>query len=160
LCSKGAVKDQELPMKRLLALAPALLLAVPALAQDTPAAPEAGYQNLWCHFAFVTTSTQIPTLPAAELEAARAAGADATPEQLQLLEMDGQIQTVVTGIPVLLDTATETYTEAGFTTEQLEAAKTALQPKVTEQVMGGGVEAEFTFDQCLALLPPAETTTP
>jgi hypothetical protein len=142
-------------MKRLLVLAPALLLAIPALAQDAPAAPEAGYQNLWCHFAFVATSASIPTLPAEDLEAARAAGANATPEQVELLEVDRQIQLVVKGIPVLLDTATASYTEAGFTTEQLDTAKTELQPKVTEQVMGGGVDAEFTFDQCIALLPPA-----
>ena len=142
-------------MKRLLALAPALLLAVPAFAQDAPAAPEAGYQNLWCHFAFVTTSASIPALPAADLEAARAAGANATPEQIQLLEVDGQIQMVVNGIPVLLETATASYTEAGFTTEQFDAARTELEPKVTEQVMGGGVDAEFTFEQCIALLPPA-----
>ena len=147
-------------MKRLLALAPALLLAVPALAQDAPAAPEAGYQNLWCHLAFVATSAQIPTLPVEDLEAARTAGTNATPEQAELLAMDGQIQIVLTGIPVLLDTATASYTGAGFTAEQFEAARAELDPKVSEQVNSGGVGAEFTFDQCPALLPAAETATP
>ena len=146
-------------MKRLLALAPALLLAVPALAQDAPAAPEAGYQNLWCHIAFVEVSATIPSLSAEDLEAARAAGANATPEQIQLLEVERQVKIVVDGIPALLGAATASYTEAGFTSEQFDAAKTELGPVVTAQVNGGGAGAEFTFEQCIALLPPAETTT-
>jgi hypothetical protein len=146
-------------MNRLLALAPALLLAAPVLAQDAPAAPEAGYQNLWCHIAFTAASASIPALPAEELEAARAAGANATPEQLELLEVDRQVQLVVNGIPTLLDAANASYTEAGFTTEQFDAAKVELEPVVTAQVTGGGAEAEFTFEQCSALLPATETTT-
>ena len=68
MCSKGAFIKQEPPMNRLLILAPALLLALPAVAQDAPAV---GYQNLWCHIAFTLTSTSIPTLPEADVAAAR-----------------------------------------------------------------------------------------
>jgi hypothetical protein len=145
-------------MNRLLILAPALLLALPAVAQD---APQAGYQNLWCHFAFATTATQIPALPEDQLAAAHAAGDAATPEQLELLAAEVQIKQIVDGIPALLETATAGYTEAGFTTEQFDAAKAALDPKVVGQVMGSsGEPPEFAFEQCLALLPaPAETTT-
>jgi hypothetical protein len=147
-------------MYRLLTLAPALLLAFPALAQDAPAAPDAGYQNLWCHFAFVAVSTQLPVLPPAELDAAIAAGTSATPEQLQLLAVQAQVQLVVDGVAVLLENATTSYTEAGFTPEQFEAAKTGLEPKVAGEVNGGGAEAEFTFDQCAMLLPKPEAATP
>lgn len=145
-------------MNRLLILAPALLLAFPAVAQD---APQAGYQTLWCHFAFQTTTTQIPALPEADLAAAHAAGDAATPEQLELLSAEGQIKQIVDGVPTLLEAATVSYTEAGFTTEQFDATKTELEPKVTGQVMGAsGEQPEFAFEQCLALLPaPAETTT-
>jgi hypothetical protein len=144
-------------MRRLLILAPALLLAFPAAAQD---APGAGYQNLWCHFAFDATSKLIPELPAEDLAAAREAGDAATQEQLELMAADDQIQQILDGIPALLEAATVSYTEAGFTPEQFETAKTELSPKVTEQVTGSGAEAEFAFEECLAILPaPAETTT-
>lgn len=147
-------------MKRLLILAPALLLAFPAVAQDAPQAPEVGYQNLWCHFAFATTATQIPPLPEDQLTAARSAGSAATPEQLELLAAEAQIKQITDGIPALLEAATTGYTEAGFTTEQLDAAKTELEAKVTGQVMGtSGEQPEFAFEQCLVLLPATETTT-
>lgn len=138
-------------MKRLLALAPVLLLAFPAAAQDVPAAAR---QNLWCHIAFVTTSSAIPVLPEADVEAARAAGATATPEQVELIGMADQIATVMNGIPVLLAQANAAYTEAGFTAEQFTAAQAELTPVVTEQVTGG-TEAEFSFEDCIALLAPA-----
>ena len=141
-------------MKRLLILAPALLLALPAMAQDAPAA---GYQNLWCHFAFSITMASIPPIPAADLEAARTAGDAATPEQIQLIEVDGQIQHIANGIPTLLETATAGYTEAGFTTEQFDTAKAELDAKVNEQLIGSATAAEFTFEECLALVAPAET---
>jgi hypothetical protein len=142
-------------MNRLLILAPALLLALPAVAQD---APQAGYQNLWCHFAFTTTATQIPPLPEADLAAAHTAGDAATPEQLELLSAESQIKQITDGIPALLETATASYTEAGFTADQLTAAKTELEPKVSGQVMGSsGEQPEFAFEECLALLPaPAD----
>lgn len=145
-------------MNRLLILAPALLLAFPAVAQD---APQVGYQNLWCHFAFATTATQIPPLPEADLAAVHEAGDDATLEQLELLSAETQIKQITDGIALLLEAATVSYTEAGFTTEQFDASKTELEPKVTGQVMGAsGEQPEFAFEDCLALLPaPAETTT-
>jgi hypothetical protein len=144
-------------MKRLLILAPALLLALPAVAQD---APEVGYQNLWCHYAFVTTAGQIPPLPEDLLAAAHSAGAAATPEQLELLAAESQIQQITDGIPALLETAAAGYTEAGFTTEQFDAAKAELEPKVSGQVMGtSGEQPQFAFEDCLVLLPATETTT-
>ena len=144
-------------MNRLLILAPALLLAFPAVAQD---APEVGYQNLWCHFAFATTATQIPPLPEDLLAAAHAAGNAATPEQLELLAAELQIKQITDGIPTLLETATAGYTEAGFTTEQLDTAKAELEAKVTGQVMGtSGEQPEFAFEQCLVLLPTTEAAT-
>ena len=137
-------------MKRLFVLAPALLLAFPVSAQE---APEAGYQNLWCHLAFTTASSQIPPLPAEDLAAAHAAGVDATPEQLDLLSAEAQIQQINDGIPVLLEAANTMYTEAGFSAEEFEAARLELEPMVFEQVSGTGDEAEFSFMDCVMLLP-------
>lgn len=143
-------------MKRLLILAPALLLALPAAAQD---APQAGYQNLWCHIAFDATSKMIPALPAEELAAAHTAGDAATPEQIELLAAETQINQVLEGIPTMLETARASYVEAGFTPEQFEATKTELTPKVSEQVTGSAGAAEFAFEECLALLPAPEAAT-
>jgi hypothetical protein len=143
-------------MKRLLILAPALALALPAMAQD---APEAGYQALWCHLAFSTASTLIPPLPEADVEAARAAGTDATPDQLDLLAAADQIQQISDGIPILLEAADASYTAAGFTPEQFEAARAELEPSVTTQVSGSGDNAEFSFLECALLLPGAEGET-
>lgn len=146
-------------MNRLLILAPALLLAFPAAAQD---APQAGYQSLWCHYAFTISASQIPALPEDLLTAAHEAGDAATPEQLELLSAEMQIKQIVDGAPALLEDADAAYTEAGFTAEQFAAAKTELEPKVSGQVMGTSAEPpEFGFEQCLALLPaPAETPAP
>ena len=152
MCSKSAFIKQEPPMNRLLILAPALLLALPAVAQDAPAV---GYQSLWCQSAFTLTSASIPTLPEADVAAAVAAGDAATPEQKELLEVKGQIDMVLNGIPLLLEAATASYTEAGFTAEQFEAAKTETDAKVAAQIGGAdaAATAEFTFDECLTLLP-------
>lgn len=138
-------------MKRLLAFAPALLLAFPAVAQDAPAEAR---QALWCHIAFVTTSAAIPPLPAEDIAAAREAGDAATAEQMELVEMADQIDLVMNGIPTLLTDAEAGYTEAGFTADQFTAAKTTLEPEVNAQVTGTA-EAEFSFEECVALLPAA-----
>ena len=77
------------------------------------------------------------------------------PEQKELLEVKGQIDQVLNGIPLLLEAATASYTEAGFTAEQFEAAKTETDAKVTAQIGGAdaAATAEFSFEQCMTLLP-------
>lgn len=144
-------------MKRFLILAPALLLAVPALAQETPAAPTDGYQTLWCHIAFSTMTAMIPPFPEDQLAAAHAAGADVTPEQEALLAAEAEIGAITAGGPQLRDTAKASYVAAGFTDEQFEAAATELTAKVTEEINGPAGQAEFTYESCLALLPAPET---
>ncbi len=140
-------------MNRLLILAPALLFAMPALAQE---APEAAYKDLWCGIAFGYAIQQAPNAAPADLEAARAAGDQATQEQIDMIAQDDMIQNLTTGGAGLVERATAAYQEAGFTDEQFATVQTELGPKVEGQVSGSGDEAEFGFDDCFALLPPQE----
>lgn len=139
-------------MKRLVALVPALLLALPALAQE---APEGAYKNLWCGIAFSGTAAMMPALPEADVAAARAAGDAATEEQTALVEQADMIELFRTGGEGLIAQATEAYKGAGFTDEQFTAVQTELKPKVETQIQGPGDAAEFTYEQCLEVLPQA-----
>jgi hypothetical protein len=138
-------------MKRLLALAPALLMALPALAQE---APEGAYKDLWCGIAFGTATEQAPNATPEQLTEARAA-TEPTQEQIDMIAQDDMIQHLTTGGQSLIEGASAAYLEAGFTAEQFATVQTELGPKVVEQVSGTG-EAEFAFEDCFALLPPQE----
>ena len=91
--------------------------------------------------AFDDDATRSRRFPPTELEAARTAGADATPEQLELLAAETQIKQIINGIPARSRPASAGYTEAGFTAEQFEAAKTELDAQGHEQVTGSADEA-------------------
>lgn len=136
-------------MKRLLVLVPAVLFALPAMAQT---APEAAYKDLWCGLAFEAAGKSAP-FTEADLAAARTAGASGTPEQQQIVQQQDMVDQFVVGGRQLIERATEAYKAAGFTDAAFTDVRTELEPKVAQQVTGGGGEAEFTFDECSALLP-------
>jgi hypothetical protein len=138
-------------MKRLLVLAPALFMALPALAQE---APEGAYRDLWCGIAFGTATEQAPNATPEQLAEARAA-TEPTQEQIDMIAQDDMIQHLTVGGQGLIDSAKAAYIEATFTEEQFATVQTELSPKVVEQVTGTG-EAEFAFEDCFALLPPQE----
>lgn len=135
-------------MRRLMLASAMLLLAGAASAQE---APPDGYKNLWCSIGFELALVQFPASPAADLEAAQAAGSSATAAQKDLIEREARRQQIVDVVPALLEAASQAYVAAGFTTEQFEAARTELQPKVTEQVNGPVEAADFTFGECIGL---------
>jgi hypothetical protein len=138
-------------MKRLLVLIPAVLLAAPAFAQT---APDAAYKDLWCGLAFGSAAQSLPFTDE-ELAAAQAAGDKATDEQKTNLEEQAMVEQFTTGGQGLVERATGAYKAAGFTDEAFATAKSDLEPKVTEQISGAGDKAEFTFEECSALLPVA-----
>jgi hypothetical protein len=139
-------------MKRLLVVIPAVLLAMPAFAQT---APEDAYRDLWCGLAFGSAASNLPYTPE-ELAAARAAGAQANEQQQQLIQYQAQMDQFIEGGNALVERATEAYIAAGFTQESFATVRTELEPKVTEQVAGSSGSAEFSYEECLALLPAAQ----
>lgn len=118
-------------MKRLLVLIPALLFSGAAFAQT---APDDAKKDLWCGTAFVMAFSNPP--------------ADATPEQI------AQAKPYIDGGNMLIDRATASYKTAGFTDEQFSSAKADLAPVITEQIKGNGAKADYSFEDCTALLPP------
>jgi hypothetical protein len=138
-------------MKRLLVLIPAVLLAAPAFAQT---APDAAYKDLWCGIAFGTAAQSLPFTDE-ELAAAQAAGDKATDEQKTILDEQKMVEQFTAGGQGLIERATGAYKAAGFTDESFATAKSELEPKVTQQISGAGEQAEFTFEECSALLPVA-----
>jgi len=137
-------------MKRLLVLIPAALFALPAFAQE---APEGSYRDLWCGIAFGTAAAGAP-FTEEEVAAARAAGDQATEEQQMIIEQADMVDAFVSGGDALVEKATAAYKDAGFTDEAFATVKSDLEPKVAEQVNGTGDNAEFSFEECTAVLPP------
>src|SRR6218665_53975 len=105
-------------------------LATPAFAQE---APEAAYKDFWCGTAFSSLAGMLPPDAAEEDRALAASYTD--------------------GGAALLARAMAAYAEAGFTEEQISTTQTELSGTVIEQVSGTGESAEFTFDECAAVLP-------
>lgn len=101
-------------------------------------------KQLWCGTALVAAFTNPPE--------------GVTPEQL------AEAQVYIDGGNGLLDQATKAHLDAGFTEEQLTTIKTDLVTAVTAQVSGDGTAAQFSFEECVALLPapadaaPADTS--
>lgn len=140
-------------MNRFLILAPALLFAFPAVAQDVP--PDT-YKDLWCGIAFGIASANVPNASAEDLTAARAAGDKATADQQSMIAQDDMIQQLKTGGEGLVTKATDAYKALGFTDETFGTTQTDLTTKITGQISGTDAAnpAEFSFDDCMALLPP------
>jgi hypothetical protein len=127
-------------MKKLLltlALAPTLV-ATGAFAQSVS---DDVNKQLWCGEAFtIVFSTGVPS--------------DATSEQL------AQAQVYVDGGNKLIDEATQAHLDAGFTEEQVTKIKSDLVAEITPVVTGDGSNAKYTFEDCAALLQPADASAP
>ena len=123
-------------MKRLIAAAAVLpaLLATGAFAQTVT---DEVTMQLWCGTAMVVAFSNPPP--------------GITDEQL------AEAQTYVDAGTELIEIARQAHVDAGFTQEAADKIKADIVPVVTEQVMGSGENAQFTFEECLAILPGMET---
>ena len=123
-------------MKRLIAAAAVLpaLLATGALAQTVT---DEVTKQLWCGTAMVVAFSDPPP--------------GITDEQL------AEAQGYVEAGTELVEIAIKAHLDAGFTQEAADKIKADIVPVVTEQVMGAGSNAQFTFEECLAILPGMET---
>jgi hypothetical protein len=123
-------------MKRLIAAAAVLpaLLATGALAQTVT---DEVTKQLWCGTAMVVAFSDPPP--------------GITDEQL------AEAQGYVEAGTELIEIAIKAHLDAGFTQEAADKIKADIVPVVTEQVMGAGSNAQFTFEECLAILPGMET---
>jgi hypothetical protein len=123
-------------MKRLIAAAAIIpaLFATGAFAQTVT---EEVTMQLWCGTAMVIAFSNPPP--------------GITDEQL------AEAQAYVEAGTTLIDTAVQAHVDAGFTQEAADKAKADMVPVVTEEVMGSGENAQFTFEECLAILPGMET---
>ena len=123
-------------MKRLIAAAAVLpaLLATGALAQTVT---DEVTKRLWCGTAMVVAFSDPPP--------------GITDEQL------AEAQGYVEAGTELIEIAIKAHLDAGFTQEAADKIKADIVPVVTEQVMGAGSNAQFTFEECLAILPGMET---
>lgn len=131
-------------MHRLIAAAAVLpaLFATGAFAQSVT---DEVTMQLWCGTAMVVAFSNPPP--------------GITDEQL------AEAQAYVDAGTTLIDTAVQAHLDAGFTQEAADKIKADIVPVVTEQVMGGGSDADHTFEECLAILPgmdegdvPADTS--
>lgn len=122
-------------MHRLIAAAAVLpaLLATGAVAQSVT--DEVSMQ-LWCGTAMVVAFSSPPP--------------DVTEDQL------AEAQAYVDAGAELIEIAMQAHLDAGFTQEAADKIKADIVPVVTEQVMGSGEDAQFTFEECLAILPGME----
>ena len=93
--------------------------------------------QLWCGTAMVVAFSNPPP--------------GVTDEQL------AEAQAYVDAGTELIEIAVQAHVDAGFTQEAADKIKTDIVPVVTEQVMGSGENAQFTFEECLAILPGMET---
>lgn len=130
-------------MNRLIAAAAILpaLFATGALAQTVP---DEVAKQLWCGTAMVVAFSNPPP--------------GLTDEQL------AQAQAYVQAGTELLEIAIQGHLDAGFTQEAADKAKADIVPIVTAQVAGTGEDAQYAFDECLAILPgfeePADPSAP
>lgn len=119
-------------MNRLFAAA-AILPALLATGASAQTVSDDVAMQLWCGTAMVIAFSNPPP--------------DVTPEQL------AEAQAYVDAGTALVAIAVQGHLDAGFTQEAADKAKADIVPVVTEQVMGGGAEAAYSFEDCLAILP-------
>lgn len=119
-------------MIRLIAAAAVLpaLFATGALAQTVS---DDVTKQLWCGTAMIVAFSNPPP--------------GITDEQL------AEAQGYVDAGTALVEIAAQAHLDAGFTQEAVDKAKADMIPVVTEQVMGDGADAQFTFEECLEILP-------
>lgn len=123
-------------MKRLIAAAAVLpaLFATGAFAQTVT---DEVTMQLWCGTAMVVAFSNPPP--------------GITDEQL------AEAQGYLDAGTALIEIAIKAHVDAGFTQEAADKIKADIVPVVTEEVMGSGENAQFTFEECLAILPGMET---
>ena len=126
-------------MKRLIAAA-ALTSALFVTGVQAQTVTDEVTMQLWCGTAMVVAFSNPPP--------------GITDEQL------AEAQAYVEAGTALIETAVKAHVDAGFTQEAADKAKADIVPVVTEEVMGNGENAQFTFDECLAILPGMETDAP
>lgn len=121
-------------MKRLWLLLPALLLSSAALAQT---APDAAKKDLWCGTALGLAFGSPPEgTPAEEI---------------------ARVKPYLDGGVMLVERASAAYKTAGFSDEQLAGIRADLEPVITEQINATADKADYSFEDCTALLPaPAQ----
>jgi len=112
-----------------LALVPALF-ATGAVAQSVS---EEVTRQLWCGTALTVAFTELPD----DL------GEDERAE----------IQSYIDGGNALIAEAAAAHLEAGFTQEDVDRITAEIVPVVTEQVTGDASAAQFSFEECAAILP-------
>ncbi|MHB1110247.1 MAG: hypothetical protein ACYCZU_08030 [Devosia sp.] len=112
-----------------MALIPTVLLSTATFAQE---APEAAKMDLWCGIAFNIVASDIPS--------------DATEEQKAV------VMQYTDGAQMLIDRATAAHMEAGYDDASFAAHKTEREAHVTAQVNMTGDQADYSFEQCSALL--------
>ena len=122
-------------MNRLIAAA-ALLPALLATGASAQTVTDEVTMQLWCGTAMVVAFSNPPP--------------GITDEQL------AEAQTYVYAGTELIEIALQAHLDAGFTREAADKIKADMVPVVTEQVMGSGEDAQFTFEECLAILPGME----
>lgn len=116
-------------MKRLLALAPALLLSTAVFAQEVP---EAARKDLWCGIAFGIISADIP--------------ADETEENKAMAKEFAE------GSVMLIDRASAAHVEAGYTDTSFAAYKAEQEAKVSANMSGPEADYEYKYEDCATLL--------
>jgi len=116
-------------MKGLMALVPAVFFSTAVFAQE---APEAAKMDLWCGIAFNIVAADIPS--------------DATDEQKAV------VQQFTDGAVMLIERATAAHMEAGFDEAGFTAHKAEREAYVTAQVNMTGDQADYSFEECSALL--------
>jgi hypothetical protein len=136
MCSNSPSKKETHHMKRLIAAA-ALTSAFFATGAQAQAVTEEVTMQLWCGTAMVVAFSNPPP--------------GITDAQL------AEAQTYVDAGTTLIEIAIKAHVDAGFTQEAADKIKADIVPVVTEQVMGDGSTAPYTFDACLAILPGLET---
>ncbi|RYE09160.1 MAG: hypothetical protein EOP22_10470 [Hyphomicrobiales bacterium] len=75
-------------------------------------------------------------------------------------EQLAQAQSFIDGGAVLTDNATQAHLDAGFTQEAVDKVKADLLAEVTPVVTGNGEGARYSFEDCIALLPPPGDAAP
>lgn len=95
-------------------------------------------KQLWCGTAFNVVFSSVPDTATDEQKAESKVYSDAG--------------------TAFIAQATQAHLDAGFTQEAVDKIKADLVPTVTEQVGGDGSTAQYTFEDCAALLPPAADT--
>jgi hypothetical protein len=116
-------------MKLLTLTIPALLLATSAMAQEVPAD---SVKDLWCGIAFGIVSENAPT--------------DVTEDQKAV------IQAYTDGGQMLIERAKTAHLANGYTDESFATHLDSLTSDVTVQVNASDNSAQFSFEECSALL--------